>query len=654
MADILGIGISALQTAQTGLLTTQNNIANANTPGYHRQMITQTQLLSQLTGAGYVGSGVQANGIQRIYSQFLDKQLLSVGTQNSYLQTYSQQVGQIDNFLADPNADLSPALQSFFSAVQDVAANPSSVPSRQALLSNANALIGRFTSMQSRFNDIRNGINQQLQSTVSSINSYSKQIAALNDQIALATGVADNGQAPNDLLDQRDQLISQLNQLVKVSTVSGSNGELNVFIGQGQPLVVGNRATELATMQSPEDPDNLVVGYKTSSTATPREIASNLLNGGSLGGLLDFRSQSLDPAQNALGRVAAGLVQTFNAQHALGVDLNGTIGNNFFNAFSGTTAPVVQANALNTSTASISAVYANTANLTSSNYRISFDGTNYSLTDLSTNQVTTGIPPANLSTAVPGLTLTVSGSPAAGDSFLVLPTRYASRDIGVSISNVTEIAAALPVTTGTGTANTGTGVISAGDVTSTSTLPTAAVTMTYNSATQKFDLTSTDPAWNGVSVPTTGTYTSGSTISINGVSFSVTGAPANGDIFTLNPNYGSSFTGDADNRNAMKLGALVSTPTMINNASGAPTASYQDAYSQLVSFIGNQANEMNVKSSAQQTLLDQATQTQQSFSGVNLDEEAANLMRYQYAYQAAAKSIQTAQTVFQTLLSLGG
>ncbi len=654
MADILGIGISALQSAQAGLLTTQNNIANANTPGYHRQIITQVQLPSQLTGSGYVGSGVVVDGVARVYSQFLDKQLLSVGTQNSYLQTYNQQVTQIDNFLADPNAGLSPALQSFFSAVQDVASNPSSVPSRQALLSNANALVGRFTSMQSRFNDIRDGINQQVQSTVNTINSYSKQIASLNDQIALATGVADSGQVPNDLLDQRDQLIGQLNQLVKVSTVSGSNGELNVFIGQGQPLVVGNHATQLSTMQSQEDPDNLVVGIITSGSSTPREISSSLLSGGSLGGLLDFRSQSLDPAQNALGRVAAGLVQTFNAQHALGVDLNGTLGNNFFNTFTGTAAPVVQANGLNTSTASISAVYANTADLTTSNYRISFDGTNYSLTDLSTNKVTTGISPASLATAVPGLTLTVSTTPNAGDSFLVLPTRYASRDINVNVTNVSEIAAALPVTTGTGTANTGTGVISAGDVTSTSTLPTSAVTMTYNSTTQKFDLTSTDPSWNGISVPTSGTYTSGATISVNGVSFAVTGAPANGDVFTLNPNYGASFTGDADNRNAMKLGALISKQTLVNNSSGTPTASYQDAYSQLVSFIGNQTSEMQVKSTAQQTLLDQATQAQQSFSGVNLDEEAANLVRYQYAYQAAAKSIQTAQTVFQTLLSLGG
>lgn len=651
MADILGIGVSALQTAQTGLLTTQNNIANANTAGYHRQVISQIQLPAQLTGSGYVGSGVGVDGVSRIYSQFLDKQLLSVGTQNSYLQTYSQQVSQIDNFLADPNAGLSPALQSFFSAVQDVASNPSSVPSRQALLSNANALVGRFTSMQNRFNDIRSGINQQIQSTVSTINSYSKQIASLNDQIALATGVANNGQVPNDLLDQRDQLISQLNQLVRVSTVSGSNGELNVFIGQGQPLVVGNHSTDLTTMQSQEDPDNLVVGYKTSSSANPREISSSMLSGGSLGGLLDFRSQSLDPAQNALGRVAAGLVQTFNAQHALGVDLNGTVGNNFFNTFTGTAAPVVQANALNTSGATISAVYANTADLTTSNYRISFDGTNYSLTDLSTNKVTTGISPASLSTAVPGLTLTASSTPNAGDSFLVMPTRYASRDISVNITNVSEIAAAMPVTTGTGIANTGSGVINAGDVTSTTTLPTATVTMTYNSTTNTFTTSApSDAAWNGLSF----TYTSGSTVTLNGVSFAITGAPGNNDTFTLNPNYGTSFSGDADNRNALKLGALVSKQTLENNASGTPTASYQDAYSQLVSFIGNQTSEMQVKGKAQQTLLDQATQAQQSFSGVNLDEEAANLMRYQYAYQAAAKSIQTAQTVFQTLLSLGG
>lgn len=653
MANILGIGISALQSAQVGLLVTQHNIANANTPGYHRQDIVQSALLPQKTGQGFVGSGVGVNSVDRLYNRFLEQQMMRVNTQSQYLSTYHTQIKQIDDFLADADAGLAPAMQEFFKGVQDLAANPASVPARQSVLSTSSAFVGQAKALQERFDEIRQGVNVQLEDAITRINSYSKQIAALNDQIKVAAASSSNNQLPNDLMDQRDQLISELNGLIQVSTVAGPNNSVDVYVGKGQPLVVNVHSYQMAVLQSSEDPDNLSVGYIASGATAPTEIPDDLLNGGVVGGLFEFRSKTLDPAQNALGRVTVGLVETFNAQHRIGVDLNGNTGINFFNTFTGATAPVVAGNTSNTGSGAFTATYGDVGALTSSNYRIAFDGTNYSVTDLNTNSTTSGLTAATVLTAVPGLNLTLSGSPAAGDSFLAMPTRYAAGDLGVAVQNTSQLAAALPVTTSTGINNTGTGVIDAGGVTSGATLPTAPVTMTYNSTTQVFDLTSADPAFNGISVPSSGTYTAGSTMNVNGITFAISGAPVNGDVFNLNLNYGASFSGDADNRNALLLGDLVSTPTLVNNASGKPTASYQSAYSQLISFVGNKTNEVEVRSRAQDTLLEQVTREQQSFSGVNLDEEAANLLKYQYAYQAAAKSIETAQKVLDLLTSLG-
>lgn len=659
MANIFGIGVTALQAAQLGLVTTQHNIANANTAGFHRQSILQSQMLPQQTGAGFVGSGVNVDSVSRIYNQFLEKQLLQANTQNSYLSTYYAQMRQLDSFLADPNAGLSPALQDFFKGVQDLAANPSSIPARQSVLSQAESLSSRFNTMQERFDEIRSGINKQLDAVVTNVNSYAAQIAALNDQIGNAMGFSGGLQPPNDLLDQREQLIAELNKIVQVSTVPGDNFSLDVYIGKGQPMVIGSRSYQLTTFQSPLDPDNKVVGYSTGGGGASTELPASLLSGGSLGALLEFRQSSLDTAQNSLGRVAAGLVETFNAQHALGVDLNGVVGNSFFSQYAGTTAPVVQPSTANLGAQTFDAVYSDVGALTTSNYQITVTALGppdeYSVTDLQTGITTPGYDDTTIVDAIPGLTLTLGGGGAAvGDKFLVMPTRYAARDIDVALTDVTQIAAALPVVTGAGINNVGTATISQGDVVDTTTLPQGTITITYNGGNLDFtsDLGGVDAAFDGQSLP----YTSGELISIGGVEFTISGSPVDGDTFTLTPNYVpavASFTGDADNRNAMKLGTLISESTLVNNASGVPTASYQSAYSQMVSLVGNKTNEMKVRSTAQEALVEQTTREQQAFSGVNLDEEAANLLKYQYAYQAAAKSIETAQTVLDTLLSLG-
>lgn len=647
MGNILGVGVTGLNAAQAGLLTTEHNIANASTPGYRRQETIQIPANPQLTGSGFFGQGVQVQNVRRIYSDFIEKQLLQAQTTGSYIENYYSQVKQIDNLMADPSVGLSPALQEFFKGINELASNPSSVPVRQSVLSTANALVSRFGSLNQRLSEMRSSLNTQLSGTVTEINSYAAQISALNDQISIAQNSASgSGQLPNDLLDQRDQVITELNKLVKVSVLPQSDGAINVFIGNGQPLVVGVTKFALSVTQSKEDPDSLVIGY------SGGEMNASMLSGGTLGALLEFRSTTLDASQNALGRIAVALAQTVNDQHKLGVDLNGTLGTNFFSL--GSNSPYVKNNTANGGSGAIAASYSATAAgaLTTASYRLTYTGTvgaEYTLTNLSTNTTST-VATAAVPTAIPGLTLSASGLPNAGDSFLILPTRYAARDLSVAISDTSLVAAATPISTAaTVSTNTGTASISTGGVTSVATLPTATMTLTYNSGTGNFTTSSTQAAYNGLTVA----YTSGNTISMNGINFVISGAPANGDTFTVSPNYGGGFTGVSDGRNALAMGLLQTKNTMVNNGSGAATTTFQGAYGQLVSEVGNKTREMQVRGKAQDTLIQQTESEQQSLSGVNLDEEAAKMIRYQQAYQASGKAMQIASSLFQTLLNIG-
>lgn len=644
------VGLSALQVAQAGLVTTQHNIANASTPGYHRQQIVQGTNMAEQTGVGFLGQGVQVSAVKRIYSQFLNDQVMQTEAQGQYLNAYNGQIKQIDNLLADPNAGLSPAVQEFFSATQELASNPSSAPARQAVLSQAQTLVNRFNSMNQRISDVRHDVNTQVSDMVTQINSYAKQIATLNEQVVLAQRSAGADSPPNDLLDQRDKLVGDLNKLAKTSVVKQYDGTLNVYIGSGQALVVGQSIFNLTVNQSAEDPDSLVIGYNSSGT-TNTLINPSSLGGGALGGLLDFRNSILETAQNSLGRLAVGLAETFNNQHKLGVDLNGVLGGDFFNIAS--TSPTVSASANNTSGVSMSAAFNPSAAgaLTTNSYRLTYNsvGASYTVTDIISNTSST-VAAAALSTAIGGISMSTTGTPNNGESFLVLPTRNAARDIGVAIMNTSDIAVAAPIKTAATLGNAGTGQINAGGVSSVATLPNADATLTYNSGTATFTTSSTQASYDGLSIP----YTTGSSISLNGVNFVITGVPANGDTFTISPNYGVGFTATNDNRNALQLAGLQTKNTLVNNAAGtAATATYQSTYSQLVSLVGVKTREIGVRNQAQATLIDQVRQEEQSLSGVNLDEEAANLMRYQQAYQAAAKGLEISSKLFDTILSLG-
>ena len=646
---ILNIGQSALTAAQVGLSTTANNIANAATPGYSRQVVVQGAAPAQDFGFGFLGQGTVISTVKRIYSEFLGSQVRTAQTTKSGLDSYYAQIKQIDNLLADPASGLSPAVQGFFSGIQEVSSNPASIPSRQAALSSAESLTSRFQSLAGRLDEIEQGVNSQIAPSINLINIYAKQVAQLNDAISRAQG--QGGQPANDLLDQRDQLILDLNKEIRATAVQQGDGGINVFIGNGQALVVGEKAFSLTTTASPTNPERIEVAYLTATG--PVAIGESSLGGGKLGGLLEFRSKTLEPAQNALGRVAIGLASTFNAQHQLGSDLNGVAGRDFFAVAS----PVVSANSGNavSSNAVLTASISNVSALTTSDYRLQYNGTNYTLTRLSDNTTN----PIVSGQTVDGVTLTLSGTSAAGDSFLIRPTVNGASGFAVLITDPKQIAAAAPVRTAAPSGNTGTGAISAG-VVGAAYLPAplaAPLTLTYNALTNQL---SGFPATQAVTVTSGGVatvfaastpvlYTPGATISFGGISFTISGAPVNGDTFTVGPNTG----GVGDNRNALLLGALQTANTLGGSATTPAISSYQGTYAQLVSQIGNKTRELDVTSSAAGKLFSAATLSLQSESGVNLDEEATNLLRYQQAYQAAGKAMQIASELFDVLLSIG-
>jgi flagellar hook-associated protein 1 FlgK len=640
---IYGIGVSALNAAQAGLATTSNNIANANTPGYSVEQIVQTQMLPQNTGSGFIGQGVSVSTVQRQFSQFLNGQVLSAQTQSSNLNTQLGLAQQVSNLLGDPNGGLTPNLQNFFISVNAVANAPQSVPARQAMIGSAQTLVGNFQSLSQNLNQTRDSLNGQISSSVTSINSYATQIAALNTQIVQAQANNPN-QPPNALLDQRDQLVNQLSQQISVSTIKQGDGSMNVYIGSGQSLVLGNKTMPLQTIASSTDPTALQVAYSNNGSAIP--IQQSSLQGGNLGAYLSFRQTVLDPAINSLGLIAVGFANTFNQQQQQGTDLNGALGTSMFS----TAAPQVTASSANVGNGTLTATINSVSALTGHDYSVRFDGTNYNVVDTTTNSLVQSIaatdPQLATGKVVPGTGITLqltagSVASATGDSFLVRPTVNGASGISLNITDPTKIAASSPVASNAPTANLGTGTIAPATVTGGLPLNVnlqQPVTITFNNPPTTYNVTGT-----GTGNPTNVAYTAGATISYNGWSTQISGAPSAGDTFTITQNTNAT----ADGSNMLQLAALQSANTLINS-----TTSYQGAYAQLIAQVGSQTSQLTVTSQAQTSMLSQATQAQQALSGVNLDEEAANLIRYQQAYQAAAKAMQVANTMFDTLLNL--
>jgi flagellar hook-associated protein 1 FlgK len=547
--DMLSTAVSGLLAFQRNLSTIGHNISNVNTEGYSRQSVDMSARTPIQSANGFIGTGVDIDSVRRVYDQFLFDQVTSRSSSYHQLDTLQTMASSIDDLLGSEDAGLSPVLQNFFNALQDVSNDPTSIPARQVLISQGETLANRFQSLDQRFTDMRDLTNNQLDSMTSEINGLASSIAELNASIVLDTG-ATAGQPPNDLLDKRDVLLNQLSELVSVSTVDNNDGSVNVFVGNGQTLVLGTDASTLATTRSEYDQSQLEISITGSGGNIP---ISDQLSGGKLGGLLQFRDQILDPAQNSLGRIAISLADTFNTQHQLGDDINGNPGGLFFNSIVTSSPTVFSSSNNNPASGTVSVSISDTNFIQASDYRLDYDGANFSLTRISDNTIvdsgfTVGDLPRTV--ASDGISVSLAGSVAAGDSFLIRPVRNGADDINVTLSDPSQIAAAA----------------------------------------------------------------SGSAL--------------------------------GDNSNALALVALQSQKVM-----GGGSETFSSAYSKLVSTVGARTSEAKVNAKAQDALLTRAVESQQAVSGVNLDEEAANLLKFQQAYQAAAQVISASNSIFQTLLN---
>lgn len=658
MSTLLNIGRTGLNAAQAQLATTSHNITNASTPGYHRQTVRQTMEDPLLKGTVFFGQGTKVAAIERSYSQFLENQVMLSDNRRAEFATYNLQISQIDNVLADPTSGLSPAMDQFFAALQDVSANPTNTASRQALLSSGQSLVARFNALDDRLSEVRNGVEADLRASVEQINSYAREIADLNQRIVVAQS-AGAGVPANDLLDQRQQALFELNQLIKVTSVNQDDGSVAVFIGSGQALVLGTDPAQFDTTVGQDEAGRQSITLL-GKNGTEVVVSETLLNGGSLGGLLAFRREALDTTQRSLGLIATTLATAFNTQHKLGTDLDGMLGQDFFNL-----GPVgIQP----PDAATITIDPDKLGELTGSDYTLSNTGGTYTLTNLTTgaSQVVTATAPGN---TFEGLKIG-SLSLADGETARIQPTRYAAGELSMAISQTSRVAAGNPVAITVPSANTGSMSVSNVLVKNVTGMDASPALPASPDGVPDFSAISVSWAANTLTVPAGYTLTSGTpptadnsydpvtdgpgktfTLTAPGgfsFEFTVSGVPASGDGFSFGPNTG----GVADNRNAVLLGALQTAKLMFNNQDGEPTTTMGNAYAQIVTSVGNKTREVKASEAAQEALMTQAKNARDALSAVNLDEEAANLVRFQQAYQASARVMTVAQTLFDELLSI--
>lgn len=542
MSDLLNTGISALLGYRKALDTAGHNIANVNTDGYSRQRVEFVSRIGGPQGDGYVGSGVSASTVRRITDSFVGARIVADTASYQRAASFEGIATQLDTWMSDAATGLGTPLKGFFDSLNDLSADPASTANRQSVISDAQSLATRFHALSQQIDGLQSEINGRLRQDVDEINAAARDIATLNDRIALATGAA-GGQPPNDLLDQRDQLVQKLAGKIGVTTTESDNGAINVFAGNGQALVLGSQATALGVSDDEFSSGRLDVTFN--GVAITGQIGS-----GSLGGLLDAQREVIDPARAKLGRIAVGLIGAFNAQHRQGADATGQAGTDFFSPLSGS----ALAARGNHGTASVDVGFGNTAGLTDAEYQLRYDGAAWQLTNTTTGAsvAMTGSGSASDPYVADGLRITIGPGAIAGDRFLVRPTAGAAEDISVAVTDPSRVAAA------------------------------------------------------------------------------ASGSVAN----------------SSDNTNARALTGL-STQRMLDGGRSTLSA----AHTALVSGVGNQAQQAGVTLTAQQSLLAQSTAARDATSGVNLDEEAADLVRFQQAYQAAAQVIAVADTVFQSLLA---
>ncbi len=637
MSDLFDISISALQSFQTAISVTSNNIANANTPGYADESVELVGTAPQGTTATATGDGVTVAAINRSVSALNNTQLYTsqstLGQLNS-LQTYTNQV---DNIVGTTAGGLTTSLQKYYSAWSTLANDPTSTASGQAVLSAAQAVASSFQTTNAQLQQLNTGINSGITSDVSQINSLASSIASLNTQIASGS-VGSSTQTPNALLDQRDEQVSNLSKLVGISTTANSDGSINVFIGNGEPLVLNDNITTLTTVPDAFNASQLDVS---TSTNGGNSINSQITSG-DLGGLLAARTQAVNPAINQIGQLATAVAASANTQQGLGLDSSGSLGSNLFSVSAGQAIASSNNTGGASATLTVGTSAASLGALTADNYVLSYKGGAYSLNDAATGKSVTSTTTVNsvtgLSTVTgPGFSVTLSQTPAAGDQFLIQPTATAAGSISVALTNPSQLASASAFTATAAAANNGSGSLGSFSNPANAALPSGATTIAFTSATTY--------TVNGGASQTLGAGGIVSFPAAGGWQATLTGTPAAGDTFSITSNVGQ--TGN-------NVNALANASQQNQGLLSSGTASIIASTSALVTAVGSQAAQVNTAQTAQTAVNTQALANVQSVSGVNLDDEAASLLKWQQAYQASAQALQIGNSVFTTFLDAIG
>ncbi|RMR01147.1 Flagellar hook-associated protein FlgK [Pseudomonas savastanoi pv. glycinea] len=679
--SLLSIGLSGLSASSAAMNTIGNNTANVDTAGYSRQQVMTTASLQQNLGAGYIGTGTTLSDVRRIYNSYMDAQLQTSTALSADAVAYSGQASKTDTLLSDSATGVATALSQFFTQLQGVSKLATDSNSRQLFLTQAGALSARFNSISSQLSSQNGSVNSQLSSTADQVNKLSSTIASLNKQITSATAT---GATPNTMLDSRNEAVRQLNELVGAKVVE-TNGSFDVYIGTGQSLVTGSTAYTMTAAPSATDP--LQYGLKLTYGTANVDVTS-VITGGTIGGLLRYRSEVLTPATNELGRMALVLSDQVNSQLNQGIDLNGNFGSNLFSSINDPSQTSQRSIGRSTNTAgsgNLDVTITDTSKLTSSDYEVVFndsgdnkkfivrslpDGTSVGSGSLDDN------PPKQFD----GFSVSLNGNDMGfGDSFKLTPTRNAASALSTVISDPRTVAAAAPLTATAAAGNSGTGTFTQPTLTTksniydttatadlrnaiTSSTPLKLLFGTASGGVQSYQLLDaqgnavldkTGTAITGNIVPgqsNTLTFNVGYTDSASAAqSFSfdmtIAGAPNSNDAY----NVALTGAGSADNRNATDLLTLQTKQTV--GVNGTVGQSMSAAYGTLVSNVGSAAAQGLSDTTATAALLTQSKNSRDAVSGVSLDEEAANLIKYQQYYTASSQIIKAAQSIFSTLIN---
>jgi flagellar hook-associated protein 1 len=639
-SPLLSIGTRAMFANYAALQTIGHNIANANTEGYSRQQVELATAQGQFTGAGFFGKGVDVAAVTRSHNEFLTREAATAASQAAADGARLEHLQRLETVFPTGEAGLGHAASSLLNAVVDLASRPQDLSTRQVVLARAQDMAQRYAASGAQIDSLQEGVVQDLQVAVASVNRLTQGIATVNEQIARVVG---SGQTPNDLLDQRDQLVAELSQFVQVTTLPADDGTLAVFVAGGQRLVLGTQASKLAFASDEFDVTRGAIAVQDSGTLRP--LPSSLLSGGSIGGLLRFQDEDLADARTALGRMAAVFSTRTNEQQALGLDLRMPPGAGApLFAFGAPLALAAQSNARNVAgnfIGSVSMTIADETALQASEYTLQPDASTpgqFTLTRRSDGLVRS----IASGDTVDGLMINVSGA-AAGDRFLLQPVSRAAVNMRRVLEDPRGLAAASPLQAEFSNNNTGTARIASLRVVDPAADPQRTASITFTSAAGAYNWELRDRTSNALLSSGSGSWQPGQAIALNGFELNLDGVPASGDRFTVSQ---TAYPG-VSNGNALALAALRDQAFV-----GGETIT--DAYASVMAGVGVSVQGAHTAADASGAVASQARDRVSAETGVNLDEEAARLIQFQQSYQAAAKVLQVAQSVFDTLLQTAG